>query len=243
MERKRVLRKVFDKTSTGREGGAIDAQLSPDGTMVGFESARMCPAVQRFGERLVNRYLVGADPLAAKEKCAPAVQITFDARGRGKMNGLADFVAQEEMDRYRGFWWGPNGKKIAYEQVDESHIPVYRILHQGKDSVGAGAQEDHRYPFAGAGNPKVKLGVVDVPDKLPTTLSDLSDEQDLSYPTVWMDLGSNEDIYLARVNGMCSGRLSAQIENRLQTELQLQTFDIETVGKRISFYKKPPILG
>ena len=115
------------------------------------------------------------------------------------MNGLADFVAQG-MDRYRGFWWAPNGKKIAYEQVDESHIPVYRILHQGKDSVGDGAQEDHRYPFAGAGNPKVKLGVVDVPDKLPTTLSDLSDEQDLSYPTVWMDLGSDEDIYLARVN-------------------------------------------
>ena len=72
------------------------------------------------------------------------------------------------------------------------------------------------------------MGVVDVPDKLPTTLSDLSDEQDLSYPTVWMDLGSDEDIYLARVNWMCDGRLSAQIENRLQTELQLQTYDIES---------------
>ena len=43
-----------------------------------------------------------------------------------------------------------------------------------------------------------------------------------------MDLGSDEDIYLARVNWMCDGRLSAQIENRLQTELQLQTFDIDS---------------
>ena len=143
-EGKGVFRKVFDKTSTGREGGAIDAQLSPDGTMVGF--------VQEAEIYVVKI----CDPLAA-EMC-PAVQITFDARGSGKMNGLADFVAQEEMDRYRGFWWAPNGKKIAYEQVDESHIPVYRILHQGKDSVGAGAQEDHRYPFAGAGNPKGKVG-------------------------------------------------------------------------------------
>ena len=58
------------------------------------------------------------DPLAAG--MCPAVQITFDARGSGKMNGLADFVAQEEMDRYRGFWWAPNGKKIAYEQVMQS---------------------------------------------------------------------------------------------------------------------------
>ena len=45
-------------------------------------------------------------------------------------------------------------------EVDETHIPVYRIVHQGKDIVGDGAQEDHRYPFAGAENARVRVGVV-----------------------------------------------------------------------------------
>ena len=43
---------------------------------------------------------------------------------------------------------------------DESHIAKYRIMHQGSESVGESAQEDHHYPFAGAANPVVRLGVV-----------------------------------------------------------------------------------
>ena len=203
------LRMIFDKSSTGRNGGAIDAQLSPDGTMVGF--------VQE-----AEIYVVKICNPNATEMC-PAVQITTGARGNGKMNGLADFIAQEEMDRYRGFWWAPDSKKIAYEQVDEAHIPIYRILHQGKDMVGNNAQEDHRYPFAGAANPKVKLGVVDVPDNLPNMETEGSEYKQ---NTVWMDLGANEDIYLARVNWMCNGSLCAQIENRLQSELNLKVFDL-----------------
>jgi dipeptidyl-peptidase 4 len=210
------LRQVFNKSSTGRSGGAIDAQLSPDGTMVGF--------VQE-----AEIYVAKICEPNATEMC-PAVQITQGARGNGKMNGLADFIAQEEMDRYRGFWWAPNSKKIAYEQVDESHIPIYRILHQGKDIVGDNAQEDHHYPFAGAANPKVKLGVVDVPEILPSNSNEISDDgKSLSSTkprSLWMDLGKDEDIYLARVNWMCDGRLCAQIENRLQTELNLQVFDL-----------------
>lgn len=44
--------------------------------------------------------------------------------------------------------------------MDERHIPSFRIMHQGKDSVGEGAQEDHHYPFAGKDNPKVKIQTI-----------------------------------------------------------------------------------
>ena len=84
--------------------------------------------------------------------------------GRSITHGLADFVAQEEMDRYRGFWWDPQSKGILFTRVDESHVPPYRIVHQGKND-GAGEEanyEDHRYPFAGEANPKVLLGYVPV---------------------------------------------------------------------------------
>ena len=128
------LRQVFDKTSTGAKGGAIDAQISPDGTRIAFVQDKEVYVVSvcRHGE-------------APRQ----AVQVTSGARGSGKMNGLADFIAQEEMDRYRGFWWSPCGTRIAFEQVDERHIPIYRIMHQGKNSV---VSEEHHYLFAGEKN-------------------------------------------------------------------------------------------
>ncbi len=143
------LRLVFEKQSTGANGGAIDPQMSPCGTRLAF---------------VQENEIYMCDICEDGEQPCPAVQVTDGARGNGLMNGLADFIAQEEMDRYRGFWWSPDGKSIAFEQVDESHIPIYRIMHQGNDGVGpdSGAQEDHRYPFAGKANPKVKLAVIAV---------------------------------------------------------------------------------
>ncbi|MEZ4590091.1 MAG: DPP IV N-terminal domain-containing protein [Chloroflexota bacterium] len=128
-------------------------------------------------------------------------QITGGARGTGKTNGLAEYIAQEELGRRRGYWWSPDSQKLAFVEVDETHIPVYRIVHQGKDAVGDGAQEDHRYPFVGMPNAKVRLGVVG---------RDGGAVQ-------WLDLGDDDYIYLARVKWLPNGRLTAQILNREQT--------------------------
>jgi dipeptidyl-peptidase-4 len=137
-------------------------------------------------------------------------QITTGARGTGRTNGLAEYVAQEEMARFEGHWWSRDSRFVAFEEVDETHIPVYRIVHQGKDVVGDAAQEDHRYPFAGAANAKVRLGVV---------------PRDGGAP-VWMDLGGAE--YLARATWFPDGSLVAQLQNRAQTELRVVRFDVAT---------------
>lgn len=136
-------------------------------------------------------------------------QLTFGAAEQGKTNGLAEYIAQEEMGRSTGFWWSPDSKAIAFAEVDETHIPVYRIMHQGKDGLGDGAQEDHRYPFAGEANAQVRLGVVQI-ETLETT---------------WMDLGAETDIYLARVKWADNGRLLAQRLNREQSQLNLLSLD------------------
>jgi len=110
------------------------------------------------------------------------IQLTHGARGTQVTHGVADFCAQEEMDRYEGYWISPDGQHLAFEArfhplfqpvspisprfstiqqaVDESHIPEFRIMHSGKDTVGVEASEDHHYPFAGEANPRFKLGVV-----------------------------------------------------------------------------------
>ena len=126
------------------------------------------------------------------------------------------------MDRKNGYWWSLDGKYIAFTEVDSSEIPLFRIMHQGKSSVGLDAQEDHAYPFAGASNVKVCLGVV----------------SSSGGPITWMDLlcggtdqTENDEEYLARVNWMPGNVLTAQVLNRYQTKLKIIKFDIKT-GQR-----------
>jgi dipeptidyl-peptidase-4 len=179
----------------------LDARLSPDGRQVA--------------------YVQDAELYAVSAEGGEPRQLTQGARGTGKTHGLAEYIAQEEMLRNQGFWWSPDSRWIAFVEVDETHIPVYRIVHQGKDEVGEGAQEEHRYPFAGEANAGVRLGVVPAEGGEP----------------VWMDLGEEEDIYLARVRWLPDGRLTAQIENREQTELELVCFDPCT-GRRSNLLRE-----
>lgn len=72
-------------------------------------------------------------------------------------NGLAEFVAQEEMDRDEGYWWSPDGKWMAYQSsdlrgVEELYIPD--PAHPNRPPQG------WRYPRAGTKNAKVGLSVV-----------------------------------------------------------------------------------
>ncbi|MBI4566271.1 MAG: S9 family peptidase [Planctomycetes bacterium] len=170
---------------------AIDPRLSPDGSRAAFV---------RDGDL----WVVGV-------ATAEARQLTHDAPP-GVSNGLAEYVAQEEMSRASGFWWSRDGSWIAYERTDERSIPEYTIPHLGRDRLDF---ETHRYPFAGAANASVRLGVVSVEGG----------------PTTWMDLGDFE--YLARVAWHPDGRLFAQLQARDQRRLELRAFDPKT-GKGVT---------
>jgi dipeptidyl-peptidase 4 len=191
------MRRLIDSSAAP----VLDPQFSPDGQWIGYvQDAEL--------------YVISAQGGAPR-------QITDGARGTGRTHGLAEFVAQEEMHRSHGFWWSPDAEWLAFVEVDETHIPFYRIMHQGKESVGSSAQEDHRYPFAGEANARVRLGVVPREGGAP----------------IWMDLGDDEDIYLARVQWLPDGSLTAQIQNREQTILDLVRFDLQT-GKRTSLLRE-----
>jgi dipeptidyl-peptidase-4 len=73
--------------------------------------------------------------------------------------GLADFIAAEELERGRGYWWSPDGTRIATARVDERPVLTWWI---SEPSDPAAAPRSVRYPQAGTPNAIVTLHVVQV---------------------------------------------------------------------------------
>jgi dipeptidyl-peptidase 4 len=169
-------------------GGVIDPKITDDGRRVFFVRDGDVWTIDAAGER----------PLTAHPP--------------GATSGLAEFVAQEELDRFSGYWPSPRGDLVAFEQVDESHIPIFPIVHQGKATLQI---EEHRYPFAGAENARVKLGVVFAESRV----------------TTFMDLGIEEG-YIARVDWHPDGRLLVQWLSRDWRHLELLAYDVSSGGGR-----------
>ena len=210
------LKRLFDPAEALGPGPILDPQISEDGSLVCFV----------WKDEV---YCVPADG-SGKPR-----QLSAGARGTGVTHGLADFLAQEELDRYEGFWISPDGGMVAFEDVTEAHIPQFRIMHSGSDSVGDAAQEDHRYPFAGAANPKVKLCVV------PADCGDAA--AGTAPPVTSFDLTGpfGEDLYLGRVQWMPDGSIIAQVLNREQTELAVLKLDPKTGSVKTLFIEKTDV--
>jgi dipeptidyl-peptidase-4 len=73
--------------------------------------------------------------------------------------GVAEFVAAEEMNRFRGFWWSPDGSSLLAARVDDAPVPRWYIA----DPANPGQPSTEiSYPHAGAANTEVTLHVIDV---------------------------------------------------------------------------------
>src|ERR1700730_16233803 len=128
--------------------------------------------------------------------------------------GTAEFIAQEEMARTTGYWWAPNEKWIAFTRVDESPVPEVERFEIYADRTQVIKQ---RYPAAGSPNASVQLFVADVASA--TSVAP-------GTAPVQIDLGSNPDFYLARVNWFPdSSAIAVQREARDQKTLTLLRAD------------------
>lgn len=73
--------------------------------------------------------------------------------------GLANFLAAEEFDRIRGYWWSPDGQSLLVEEVDESRVDTWFISDPTNPSV---PPRSVRYPAVGRPNPTVRLWLVNL---------------------------------------------------------------------------------
>jgi dipeptidyl-peptidase-4 len=179
---------------TNSQGFATDASVAPKGGYVAY---------------VRDQNLFAYDLTKHKEKA-----LTKDGHGPIK-NGMAEFVAQEEMDRSTGYWWAPDDEHIAFARVDETPVKLTQRFEIAADNVATFAQ---RYSAAGGANVSIRLGVINV----------------RSGATTWIDLGPDPDIYLARVNWLPDGKtIAIQRESRDQRRLDLLFADIATGKTRL----------
>jgi len=168
-------------------GPVIDPRPSPDGSRVAFvrDGALHMVGVDGSGERQI----AGDGPALSPTASLHEDRVTW---------GLAEFIAAEEMDRLRGFWWSPDSQRLAVARVDTT--PVQR-WHIGDPAEPSTVPVTLAYPAAGTPNADVSLFVVDLDGQ--------------SFEVAW-DHGALP--YLAEVVWSASGPLTLVVQSRNQRQ-------------------------
>lgn len=129
------------KRLTNNKDDELEADFSPNGKLISFV-------------RGMNLFVI--DIATGKEN-----QLTRDG-SETILNGYLDWVYEEELygrGNKRGYWWSPDSTMIAFLRTDESPVKNFTVVnHEGIYQT----VETTPYPKAGAPNPIVKLGIVDV---------------------------------------------------------------------------------
>ncbi len=135
-------------------------------------------------------------------------QITKDGKKNAIINGITDWVYEEEFAFVRAFDWNTDGTKLAYIKFDESDVPVFSMDIYGEELYPQ--QQVFKYPKAGENNSKVSLHLYDV-SKASTQNVALNAEKDYYIPRIKFTNNSNV--------------LSVQTQNRHQNQLNLLFVD------------------
>ena len=198
--------KELTKLSTGRQQVAT---FSPDGERVAF---------------VRNNNLFVKSLRFNTER-----QMTTDGEFNKIINGIPDWVYEEEFEFNRAFEWSPDSKQIAYikfneEQVPTFGIPMYKGLNPAhkENSVYPGEYR-FKYPKAGEKNSIVSVMVYDIK----------------AGRNIKMDIGTETDIYIPRIRWNYSGsNLGILKMNRLQNKLELLFANSYTGDTRLIFTEK-----
>ena len=135
-------------------------------------------------------------------------QITFDGKKNAIINGITDWVYEEEFAFVRAFDWSNDSKKLSFIRFDESQVPEFSMTIFDKELYPK--IETFKYPKAGEKNSEVSLHIFDLNSNV----------------TQKIDLGNYNDFYIPRMKWTNDASiLSVQVLNRHQDNLDLLFVD------------------
>ncbi|MBB4684701.1 dipeptidyl-peptidase-4 [Amycolatopsis jiangsuensis] len=118
------------------DGSVVDPRPNPSGTHVAYVRDRRLRVIE---------LATGEDRALVEES------------GDDVAWGLAEFIAAEEMDRTRGYWWSPDGRSLLVERSDRGPVPRWTIGDPANPQQPANVVA---YPSAGSPNAEVSLAVL-----------------------------------------------------------------------------------
>lgn len=124
----------------GEFDAVVDPQIDPTGTLVAFTS---------------NQDFVIADLEGSELHRLKSEKET-------EFYGLADFIASEELSRYRGHWWSPDGSSVLVQKTDEAVVSTRWISDPTNPEQ---SPRLHRYPAAGTVNAELELLLLELATK------------------------------------------------------------------------------
>ncbi|XP_028248911.1 dipeptidyl peptidase 4-like [Parambassis ranga] len=143
---------------------------------------------------------------------APPHRVTFSGEETRIINGVPDWVYEEEMfSSNQGLWWSPGGKYVAYVQFNDTEVHHIEYTWYGDKQYPSTVSIP--YPKPGTPNPVVKLFVVDTDNTTKIT------------EVVVPDIFSSVEHYLASVTWATDDRLAVQWLKRLQNHLIVQIYN------------------
>ncbi|MEU5234546.1 prolyl oligopeptidase family serine peptidase [Streptomyces anulatus] len=181
-------------------GPVIDPRPSPDGRHVAYVAKGALRVVGAGGE--------GDRALAEPENS----HVTY---------GLAEFIAAEELHRYRGFWWSPESDRLLVARADDSPVQRWYIADPAHPER---KPAEIAYPAAGTPNAEVRLFVMDLEGGRREVVWDRA-----AFP------------YLAQVHWSSAGAPLLLVQARDQRSQQYLAVDTETGATRIVHVDEDPV--
>uniref|UniRef100_A0A673JWH4 Dipeptidyl peptidase 4-like n=1 Tax=Sinocyclocheilus rhinocerous TaxID=307959 RepID=A0A673JWH4_9TELE len=149
-----------------------------------------------------------------KNATAEAIQVTHNGKVNKIHNGVPDWVYEEEVfASNEAIWWSPQGKYLAYLQINDTGVHNIEYSLYGNDQYPTTVFIP--YPKAGCVIPRARLFVIDVEN--PSRQSEV---------VVPKSVGIG-DHYLRTVTWVTDERLAVQWLPRRQDSVLLQIYDYD----------------
>ena len=144
------------------------------------------------------------------------MQITYDGKTNEIINGMADWVYEEEFGKTKAFTWSPNGDQLAFTRFDETEVREFIMTIHNDDAYPE--YRKFKYPKVGEKNANVSVHVYNFNTS----------------KTVKMDLGEMEDQYVPRIKWTHDNHgLVVFKMNRHQNNLKLLLADSRTGTNKV----------